>query len=242
MKTGLVSISFRNLSPEEIIDACVKCALVGIEWGGDVHVPLCDTKRALQVGRMTRNAGLEISAYGSYVHMTKPERGRFSALTDTARALGADYVRIWAGESETEGFEEVIESAQILCDSAKDLKFGFEFHAGTLTHDARRAKSLIEGINRPNIYCGWQPNVGEDMEECLAGLNVILPYIGNLHVFSWDGTERLALSAHEARWKKYLATAQAATCACLEFVKGDSLEQLFSDAETLKKLISELNT
>lgn len=36
---GLVSISFRNHSPEEIISEAAKCHLHSIEWGSDVHAP-----------------------------------------------------------------------------------------------------------------------------------------------------------------------------------------------------------
>ena len=36
---GLVSISFRENSPEEIVKACVAAGLRYIEWGSDVHAP-----------------------------------------------------------------------------------------------------------------------------------------------------------------------------------------------------------
>jgi hypothetical protein len=36
---GLISISFRRLLLEEMIDLAVKAKLASIEWGGRVHVP-----------------------------------------------------------------------------------------------------------------------------------------------------------------------------------------------------------
>ena len=63
---GLVSISFRNLCPEEIIDITKESGLLGIEWGGDLHVPHGDVPVAAEVGSKTREAGLEVSSYGSY--------------------------------------------------------------------------------------------------------------------------------------------------------------------------------
>jgi hypothetical protein len=45
IQTGLVSITFRQLSPPAIIDLVRQAGLEGIEWGGDVHVPHGDLGR-----------------------------------------------------------------------------------------------------------------------------------------------------------------------------------------------------
>ena len=57
---GLVSISFRSLSPEEIIRIAKAAGLSAIEWGGDVHVPFGEIETARRVGEITRAAGLSI--------------------------------------------------------------------------------------------------------------------------------------------------------------------------------------
>ena len=49
LKTGLVSITFREKSPEEIVGLVVEAGLDGIEWGGDVHVPHGDLAKAREV-------------------------------------------------------------------------------------------------------------------------------------------------------------------------------------------------
>ena len=48
-KTGLVSISFRSLSVDEIIDLVKDAGLEAIEWGRDVHAP-CDDVENLPSG------------------------------------------------------------------------------------------------------------------------------------------------------------------------------------------------
>ena len=96
MKTGLVSISFRKLTPEEIVPLAVRCGLECIEWGSDVHVPVGDSERARQVGELTRQAGLEVSCYGSYYRLTDAE-GAPDDVVATAKALGAPLIRVWAG-------------------------------------------------------------------------------------------------------------------------------------------------
>ena len=59
---GLVSITFRQLQPREIITLVQKSGLKGIEWGGDVHVPHGNLHAAREVGHMTREAGLTVAA------------------------------------------------------------------------------------------------------------------------------------------------------------------------------------
>ncbi len=39
IKSGLVSITFRQLTCEQIVDLVSKAKLDAIEWGGDIHVP-----------------------------------------------------------------------------------------------------------------------------------------------------------------------------------------------------------
>ena len=101
MKAGLVSITFRQLSAEKIISLVSEADLDGIEWGGDVHVPHGDVKRADQVKRMTLDSGLNISAFGSYYKFQEhnPDSAakgpRMEAVLDTAEALGTPSIRIW---------------------------------------------------------------------------------------------------------------------------------------------------
>ena len=58
---GLVSISFRRYSVDEILDACKSAGLSLIEWGSDVHVPAGNAAIADEVAAKTREAGLSPS-------------------------------------------------------------------------------------------------------------------------------------------------------------------------------------
>ena len=44
-KCGLVSISFRGHTPEQILSAMKEAGLSYIEWGSDVHAPKDDIKK-----------------------------------------------------------------------------------------------------------------------------------------------------------------------------------------------------
>jgi 3-dehydroshikimate dehydratase len=48
---GLVSVTFRKLSPQEIIALTAEAQLQVIEWGGDIHVPHGDIQQAENVAR-----------------------------------------------------------------------------------------------------------------------------------------------------------------------------------------------
>ena len=77
---GLVSITFRRLSPREIVKLVKKSGLEGIEWGGDVHVPHGDLSVAREVATMTQEEGLVVAAYGSYYRVGCEGRTMFQIL------------------------------------------------------------------------------------------------------------------------------------------------------------------
>ena len=66
LKSGLVSISFRELSTNQIIEIVKKANLASIEWGGDIHIPHGDLIKAKDVYKMCYNNGISTPSYGSY--------------------------------------------------------------------------------------------------------------------------------------------------------------------------------
>ena len=241
MKSGLVSVSFRQLKVNEIIELCAQCGLGEIEWGGDIHVPLGDLKAARETSRLTRDAGLNTCCYGSYVRMTREERPLLPSLVETAAALEAPSIRVWAGRAEDAALDEIIESTQMLCDMAKDRVITFEFHGGTLTHNAASASLLLRRVNRPNIRTQWQTHIGMEESDCLASIDVIHPWLYNVHVFSWQGMERLPLEAKAESWRKYLKALSGDRVALLEFVQNDDPQNLLRDAAELHRLLAEFD-
>lgn len=85
---GLASLSFRGESAESVIELAKANALDGIEWGGDIHVPVGDVERAIEVGEKTREAGLAVFSYGSYYRLGEAENPRreFGRVLETAAA------------------------------------------------------------------------------------------------------------------------------------------------------------
>lgn len=142
IRGGLTSVTFRQLSPLEVIKLVERSPLTYIEWGGDVHVPHGDIKLAEQIYQMTVDGGLKISSYGSYyfVGESEPTGLSFQKVLDTAIALKAPVIRIWAGRKgsmETDEFYRnmVIEDSLLIADMAasEGIQLAYEYHAGTLT-------------------------------------------------------------------------------------------------------------
>ena len=63
---GLVSISFRGHTPEELITAVKEAGLSCIEWGSDVHAPCTDEERLQQIAAAQKAAGISCCSYGTY--------------------------------------------------------------------------------------------------------------------------------------------------------------------------------
>ena len=63
---GLVSVSFRKITPEEILSAVRDAGLSCIEWGSDVHAPCKDTERLYGLVELQKKYGITCSSYGTY--------------------------------------------------------------------------------------------------------------------------------------------------------------------------------
>lgn len=252
MKPGLVSVTFRKLSAREIIELVVQARLHGIEWGGDVHVPPGDSVNAKAVGRMTRDAGLSVAAYGSYYRTGHPDLGSFEEIVEAAAALEAPIIRVWAGNvgsavATPEYRRTVSEDGQRIAALAEDagIKIALEWHSHTLSDTAESASALLDAIDHQNFLTYWQPRNGESMEFCLRDMEAALPRLIGVHTFHWDqdSGERHPLERGVDRWPGYLRKAAAVDpnmYSLLEFVADESPEQFLKDAVTLRNWLADL--
>ena len=247
---GLVSITFRQRSPRELVELAARTGLRGIEWGGDVHVPHGDLARAREVAMMTTEAGLATASYGSYYVIGESEADglSFGRVLETAAALGAPLIRVWAGKRGSAAADaayrrRVAEEARRVAAaaSAAGVRLAFEFHGGTLTDTAESAERLLADTAAAELRCYWQPPVGCAHPQCLESLRLIAPHLANLHVFHWRGSsaDRRPLAEGLGEWTDYLRLAAAAPLsatprwALLEYVRGDDPAQLAADAGAL---------
>ncbi len=256
MYAGLVSISFRRLTAEQVVAAVAQAGLDGIEWGGDIHVPHGDLSRAREVGCMTRDAGLQVASYGSYYRagIAEGQGLPFEKVLDSATALQAPTIRVWAGargsgQCDPTYRRMVIEDARRIAAlaAACGITVAFEYHRNTLTDSRASACALLEATADAGIGCYWQPTSGWSHAEQLASLHELLPWLTNLHVYQWDPQgDRHPLAGGVAAWREFLAVAATAPLkataaqrwALLEFVRDDQIEQFQRDAATLRQLLA----
>jgi 3-dehydroshikimate dehydratase len=246
---GLVSITFRPLAPAEILALMTQAGLTAVEWGGDFHVPHGELVRAAEVARMTADVGIGCCAYGSYYRVGESESEGlpFAQVLETAVALGAPSMRVWAGrrgsaDADPAYRSAVIDDAVRIADlaAAAGVAVALEYHGGTLTDTDASARQLARELPHANLWFYWQPPVGLPPADCLMSLQALLPRLLNLHVFHWQrGHARRPLAEGAEVWRTYLE-ALAATgrphCTLLEFVKDDSPMQLLADAAALREL------
>ncbi len=246
IRSGLVSVSFRKLTPQTIVDLCVRAGGAGIEWGGDIHAPHGDLARARLVRKITEDAGLTVASYGSYYRVGVAEPCPFETVLETAEALGAPVIRVWAGKKGSvdvnDGDRHLVVSDSLRCaDLAAQagIVVAYEWHVGTLTDTNDSARWLLDAVGGRNITSYGQPPMDTSVAYNLAGLQVVERCLSNVHVYHWhiDSAERLPLLAGEAVWMQYLARIAAIPgdrFAMLEFVKDDEPENFVKDAATLK--------
>lgn len=262
-KSGLCSVSFRELSPEALVKLVSQAGLDSIEWASNAHVAEGDAKLAQRVRGLTEDAGLSVSSYGSYYKVVD-ESGKpvaFEPFLESALELGTDTIRIWAGHQPSDGLSAsergvIVDSLRLALDAAQaqGVKLGLEFHANTLSDSNGATLDLLKEVNHPSLYTYWQPIYWlTDPQYRIDGLKQLADRILNLHVFQWtfrpgagswgESTDRRPLKDGEKEWLEYLKmplSPEIDRYALMEFVRGDDPNQFLEDANTLKSWIQSL--
>ncbi len=252
MKPGLTSITFRNKTIEEIVTITKESGLSCIEWGSDVHCKPEHTESAQLAKKQCDKNGISICSYGTYLRLGLCDDAytQFEEICKIADILGTSIVRIWASDKnmasiDCEQYQKCIFEARTISEIASrhGITVCFEYHRRTLTEKAEDALKLIKDIGRENIRLYWQPNPDISIDDNIRELKTVLPYVENIHCFYWTKNSenkdvRNPLSDGTHIWKKYISIAHKSVKNILiEFVKDQSVEQLFSDAAILKDLV-----
>jgi 3-dehydroshikimate dehydratase len=249
---GLVSVTFRKLSVHSIIELVSQSGLESIEWGGDVHVPHGDLEAAKLTRQETEQAGLTIAAYGSYYRVGLQEPVPYETVLDTALALGAPIVRVWAGRKNAEDADEtywghvIADSQRIASLSAHvGLTVAYEYHPNTLTNTLAGALRLLQQVDHPAVKTYWQSPPQSTLADNLSAIDALCPWLSNIHVN--NNQEPLMVKKESGEiptWLQYLTkikTTGRNHHALIEFVKNDSPEQYLEDAAILQSWLQSIN-
>jgi len=249
IRPGLCSVTFRQLDPSAIAALAASAGLEAIEWGGDVHVPPGDAVRAAEVARITADAGLAVASYGSYFRAEAGED--IAPVLDSAEALGADRIRVWAGrigsaDAAAAERAEVVDALAAAAEQAgqRGISLALEFHGGTLADDAAQTLRVLAEVASPHLSTYWQPTVSASDAVAVAEYQRIADRVSAVHVFSWwPVAERLPLTARDGLWTAFARAAAVAAKpprdALLEFVPGDDPAALAAEAAALRGYLAE---
>jgi len=250
LHSGICSITFRDHSVDGLIALCQKAGIEGIEWGGDVHVRPGDAETARSVREKTLAAGLKVCSYGSY-YKCDAEDGAFGDVLESAEALGAPVIRVWAGRQGSDAADEdyraeVVENLKraIIAAREMDITVALEYHCNTLTDTRASAHQLLEEVGQPELKLYWQPRTSEgDRASNLKELEAALPHLAHVHCFHWGPggfKDRHPLLDGTDDWQAYLQTIrriEGDRFVILEFVKDNDPDQFIEDAKVLRSLI-----
>lgn len=252
---GLCSVTLRAESIDAVARVAAECGLRGIEWGGDVHVPPGDLAAAARARAASVAADLAVASYGSYLFAgSVPDHGGMDNALDTALALGAPNVRVWAGfgvESGSQQYDAVVDGLAAFCSlsSARDLTVGLEFHGGTPTATVAGTRALLDAVAAPNLFTYWQPPYWRDSlgpSTDAAEVVELGSRLSHLHVYEWaSADDRRPLAQGADRLDAVLSAAAmsigawtADRYAFLEFVRDDDPAALRHDAAVLNRWLT----
>ncbi len=245
-RAGLVSVSFRAHAPHEILGAMQAAGLSYIEWGSDVHAPCHDAARLDELVALMREFSVECSSYGTYFRVGATPIGELEHYILAAKRLGTNVLRVWCGtKSGADMTEDEVTSLLDACRAAAALAQAHgvtvctECHRGTFTERAEDALHLIREVNSPHFRTYWQPFQWCTVEQNLAYLRTLAPYVTHLHVFQWKGDARFPLADGIAEWQGYLSLLDTPHTLLLEFMPDDRLSSLTAEADALRAIMGE---
>lgn len=246
---GLVSISFREHSPERIARSSAECGLKFVEWGSDVHAPYHDIARLEKLKNLQENYGIRCCSYGTYFRLGYTPLDELPLYIQAAKILGTNTLRLWAGRKKAADcteeerkyfFSQCRQAAEIA--KEHDVILCLECHRRSYTETMEGALELMQAIQSPHFRMYWQPNPDISKAENLAYITLLKPYITHVHVFHWTAQERLSLSEGIQDWKAYLSALSGEYHLLLEFMPDDSIQSLRKEADALHAILQIVNS
>ena len=242
-RLGLVSVSFRKNTPEEILEAMRDAKLSCVEWGSDVHAPCNDKENIARIVELQRAYGIKCSSYGTYFKLGATPIGELADYIEAAKLLGTDVLRLWCGvksgaEYSTEEKNALFADARTATEMAEreGVILCMECHRNSFTERVEDTLELMREINSPSFRMYWQPFQWRSVEEDIEYAKKIEAYTENIHVFNWEGDGRFPLIEAKEEWQSYLGCFSHPRTLLLEFMPDGKIETLKREADALRKI------
>lgn len=239
---GLVSISFRALSPSQIIQAVKDNGLTCVEWGSDVHAPVTDLEKVRKIREECDKNGITTCSYGTYFKIGVNAAEEIYPYVEAAKILGTNILRLWAGNKGSEEYTEEEKQAFLAeCKTlaeiarAENVIFCTECHNNTFTDRLPGCIEMLDAVSSPHFKTYWQPNQFRTREENIRYAASVADQTTVVHVFNWLGTEKFPLIEGKEVWQEYLKYFRNVPL-LLEFMPDNQLETLECEANALKAI------
>lgn len=174
IRLGLSSQAFPAKSPREVIALALDLGLEGVEWAAESHLSPGDASAAQGLLFETLMARLAIVSFAA-LYRVDPEGETglgFGALLDTASALQAPILRVFAGRAAYATAGQVEKDAlkaklQHLGDLAarRGITLCLSLSRGTALENYASAQALITDLAHPFVRLAWEALPGRPPEE-----------------------------------------------------------------------------
>lgn len=242
---GLVSISFRENTPEEIVKACVAVGLRYIEWGSDVHAPCNDPEKLEHIVQLHQRYGVSCCSYGTYFRLGITPVEELPAYIRAAKLLGTNVLRLWVGDKSPWKWTQEEKDA-LFADSRRCAEMAeregvvlcMECHRMTFTETKESAMELMQAVESPAFRMYWQPHQTQPVEENIAYAKMLKDYTVNVHVLHWKGKEKLSLEEGIEEWRSYIKELPGERFVLLEHMPDHKIESLERETNALRKVLA----
>ena len=243
---GLVSVSFRENSPREILEAMKKANLTVIEWGSDIHAPCNDSERLKEIADLQREYGISCSSYGTYFRLGVTPLDELADYIAAAKVLDTNILRVWCGNLGSKEYNETPELKEKLFEDCKKavqiasqarVTLCLECHNNTYTDTKESALEIICEVDSENFKMYWQPNQFYPIDENIRASEMLAPYTKHVHVFNWEDKNKFPLCGAVKVWKKYLKHFEREHALLLEFMPDGKIESLCEEAQALFEIV-----
>ena len=243
--SGLLSVSFRGKSAEQIVKEAKENGLKFIEWGSDVHVPIRDDERLQEVVALQKEYGISCCSYGTYFYLGEDSLEDLPEYIRNAKALGTDILRLWAGkknpdlytEEEKQAFFQECRKAAKIAEEA-NVTLCLECHNHTYTENKDSALEIMEAVNSPAFKMYWQPGTDKSIEDNIEYLRLIKKWIVHIHVYHWENQKPVPLENGRQHWLTYMKEFDDDRYFLMEFMPDSAPDRLAIQTATLQSFIA----
>jgi 3-dehydroshikimate dehydratase len=216
IRLGLSSQAFPAMATKDILKLAVDAGLEGVEWAAESHLVPGDIKAAQSLMMETLWARLAVVSYSALyrVHPGSEAGLGFESLLDTAQALHAPILRIFAGSQPwsrlgSEARAGLVAELRRLGDLAdsRGITVCLSLSRGTALEDYAAAEGLLGELAHPFVRLAWEAMPGGAQEEATGALERLRGQTSLLLARHSDRLGRSSPLGDEAEaWQRRLAS------------------------------------